>query len=82
MTGIAALTLVILALSLSSLAVSRGTPLDRLIGLETLTVVAACILLLLSDSFERSVYVDVALVLALLSFAGSLVFARFLGRSL
>lgn len=82
MTGVAALVLVVLALSLSSLAVSRGSSMDRLVGLETLTVVAACVLLLLSDAFGRSVYVDVALVLALLSFAGSLVFARFLGRSL
>jgi multicomponent Na+:H+ antiporter subunit F len=82
MTGVAALTLVVLALSLTSLAVCRGTPMDRLVGLEALTVVATCVLLLLSDSFGRSVYVDVALVLALLAFAGSLVFARFLGRSL
>jgi len=46
------------------------------------SVVTTVVLLLLSQGFARPAYVDVALLLAVLSMAGSLVFARFLGRSL
>jgi multicomponent Na+:H+ antiporter subunit F len=81
-TGLAAMVLVAAALPLSLLALLRGDQLDRLAGLEVLGVVATVVLLLLASAFGRSAYVDVALLLALLSFAGSLVFARFFGRSL
>jgi multicomponent Na+:H+ antiporter subunit F len=81
-TGLAAMVLVAAALPLSLLSLLRGDQLDRLAGLEVLGVVATVVLLLLASAFGRSAYVDVALLLALLSFAGSLVFARFFGRSL
>jgi multisubunit Na+/H+ antiporter MnhF subunit len=58
----------------------RSGALERLVGLELAGVVATVVLLLLAQGFGRSSYVDLALVLALLSFAGSLVFARFLQR--
>lgn len=82
MTGLLALVLVVVAFPMALLAVSRGDQLRRLAGLEVLGVVATVVLLLLADAFGRSAYLDVGLLLALLSFAGSLVFARFLGRSL
>lgn len=53
---------------------------QRLVGLELAGVIATVVLLLLAQGFERTSYIDLALVLALLSFAGSLVFARFLER--
>ncbi|MCP9976981.1 monovalent cation/H+ antiporter complex subunit F [Actinomadura madurae] len=40
------------------------------------------VLVLLAAAYGRPAYLDVALVMALLSFAGSLVFARFLSRTL
>ena len=82
MTGVAALVLAIVGLPLCLLAVCRGEPVERLVGLEAMGVVASALLLLLADAFGRPSYVDVALVLALLSFAGALVFARFFGRTL
>jgi multicomponent Na+:H+ antiporter subunit F len=60
----------------------RGDVVDRLVGLEMAGVVATLVLLLLAQGFGRVVYVDLALALALLSFAGGLVFARFLERFL
>jgi multicomponent Na+:H+ antiporter subunit F len=81
-TAVAALVLVVVCLPACLLVTARGGSVDRLVGLEVLGVVSTVVLLLLADAFGRSVYMDVALVLALLSFAGSLVFARFLGRSL
>lgn len=62
--------------------VCHGRPLERLSALETLSVVVAAALLLLAQAFGRPAYVDVALLVALLSLAGWLVFARFFGRSL
>lgn len=58
----------------------RGDPLDRLVGLETAGVLAALILLLLAEGFGRAPFTDLALALALLTFGGGLVFARFLER--
>jgi len=58
----------------------RSDALERLVGLELAGVVATLVLLLLAQGLGRSSYIDLGLVLALLSFAGSLVFARFLER--
>jgi multicomponent Na+:H+ antiporter subunit F len=82
MTALLAVVLVAVAFPLLLVAMTRGDQLQRLVGLEVLGVVATLVLLLLADAFGRSPYLDVALLVALLSFAGSLVFARFFGRSL
>ena len=58
----------------------RGDAADRLVGLEAGGLIATMILLLLSEAFERQAFTDLALALALLSFGGGLVFARFLER--
>ena len=60
----------------------RGDVVDRLVALEMAGTVVTLVLLLLAQVFGRVVYVDLALALALLSFAGGLVFARFLERFL
>jgi len=80
--GLVALVLVGVVVPLCLAGVLRGDPLSRLVGLEALAVVATVVLLLLARSAHRGPYVDVALVLSVLSFAGSLVFARFWGREL
>lgn len=82
MTALVALVLAFVCIPLCLLVCSRGVPLARLVGLEVLGIVCTALALLFADLQGRSTYVDVALVLALLSFLGSLVFARFLGRSL
>jgi multicomponent Na+:H+ antiporter subunit F len=58
----------------------RGGPVDRLVGLELAGTVDTLVLLLLAQAYDRAIYFDLALALALLSFAGGLVFARFLER--
>ena len=79
---LAALVLVLLGLAPCLVVTLRGEPAERLIGLEIGSVVTTLVLLLLAQGFGRPAYVDVALLLAVLSMAGALVFARFLGRSL
>jgi multicomponent Na+:H+ antiporter subunit F len=54
----------------------RGTPEDAVVAMQTGNVVVVSVLVLLSVGFDRSVYVDVALMLVVLSFAGCMVFVR------
>jgi|GEM_PF-273766 len=58
----------------------RGDPVNRLVGLEMAGTVDTLVLLLLAQAYDRAIYFDLALALALLSFAGGMVFARFLER--
>ncbi len=58
----------------------RGEPTERLVGLMMAGNIDALVLLLLAVGYRRAVYLDLALALALLTFAGGLVFARFLER--
>jgi multicomponent Na+:H+ antiporter subunit F len=60
--------------------VLRGTPMDRLVALEIAGTVNTLILLMLAQGLHRPPFFDLALVLALLSFAGGMVYARFLER--
>ena len=64
----------------SGIAAFRGKPGDRLAGLEMTGVIVAFVLVLLSQGFHRLSFYDLALTLAILSFGGAMVFARFLER--
>jgi multicomponent Na+:H+ antiporter subunit F len=76
------LVLLVLGMGPVLVGLCRGTPVARLVSLEVLSVLLTAVLVLLSAAYHRPSYLDVALLLALLSFAGTLVFARFLGRTL
>lgn len=58
---------------------SRGPATHRLVGLELAGATGTVLLLALCQAFNQSSYLIVPLVLALLSFAGTLVFTRLLG---
>lgn len=58
----------------------RGDAVDRLVALDAGGLIATLILLLVAEGFARQPFTDLALALALLSFGGGLVFARFLER--
>ncbi len=58
----------------------RGEVTDRLVGLEAGGLIASLLLLLLAEGIHRQPFTDLALALAILSFGGGLVFARFLER--
>jgi multisubunit Na+/H+ antiporter MnhF subunit len=59
---------------------ARAPRIDALVALELAGTNATIVLLLFAEGFNRSFYDGPAIVLALLSFAGSLVFARVLER--
>ncbi|MFF5290249.1 monovalent cation/H+ antiporter complex subunit F [Paractinoplanes globisporus] len=56
----------------------RGSALERLVGLQMAGAVLVPVLLLLTYGYGQSSYLIVPLVLAVLSFAGVLVFLRLL----
>lgn len=60
----------------------RGTPERRLVGLEMTSLVVTLALVLFTIGFGRSSLMDLPLALAIMSFGGGLVFARFLGKHL
>ena len=60
----------------------RASRIDALVALQTAGTVTALTLILLSEGFARSSYMGVALALPFLSFVGTLLIARFMGRHL
>ena len=58
----------------------RGSTFDRLLGMQFAGIVVSLALVMLGEGFERSIYVDLALVFGVLSFVGSLAFVRFCER--
>jgi multicomponent Na+:H+ antiporter subunit F len=55
---------------------------DRVLAMEVIGTLGVLILLVLSVVQERPIYLDVALLLTLFSFLGTLVMARYLERGL
>jgi multisubunit Na+/H+ antiporter MnhF subunit len=80
--GWVALVLVAAGAGPCLLATFRGEPGERLVALQALAVVLTVVLVVLAVGQGRPSYLDVPLVLALVSLAGSRVFARFFGRAL
>lgn len=60
--------------------IMRAGVVDAVVGLNLAGVLAALELVLLAEGLHRAPFFDLALVLAVLSLAGGLVFARFLER--
>jgi multisubunit Na+/H+ antiporter MnhF subunit len=75
----AATGLVVLILPLLAVAALRR-PIDGLVALELAGVLLTLTLLCLAEGFHRSFTYAVAIMAAVLSTIGGLVFARFLGR--
>jgi multicomponent Na+:H+ antiporter subunit F len=61
-------------------AVARWPVMDALIALELTGVIQTTVLLLLAEGFHRTALFDPALVLAVMTFVGSLAYARLMER--
>jgi multicomponent Na+:H+ antiporter subunit F len=55
---------------------------DRAVAVDTASTVTTALLVLLGSTFGRYVYLDVALVYAILTFIGSVAIARFLEKGI
>jgi multisubunit Na+/H+ antiporter MnhF subunit len=60
----------------------RASRVDALVALQTAGTATTLVLVLFAEGFNRASYMGLPLALAFLSFIGTLVFARFLGRHL
>jgi multicomponent Na+:H+ antiporter subunit F len=58
----------------------RGTPMERLVGLQMGSILTSLALLALAEGFDRAIYFDLALVFTAMSFLGVLVMLRLLER--
>jgi len=75
----AATALLVLLVPLGALTLVRR-PIDGLVALQLASAIVVLVLLALAEGFHRSTYFTVAVVAAVFSWLGGLVFARFLGR--
>jgi len=62
--------------------VKGPTVADRAIALDTLSVIGIAGLVLLAYFFKRYIYIDLALVYAVLGFIGIIVIARYIEKAL
>ena len=71
------------ALALALLRLIRGPSLpDRLVALELIASLMVGVVALVSIGTRQAIFLDVAIVLALVGFLGSVAFARFLVRGI
>ena len=72
------LFIIAFAILLSFIRFIKGPHLtDRVVAFDTMGIMAVSFLVLLSISIKSSLYLDVALVFALIGFIGTIIFARF-----
>jgi multicomponent Na+:H+ antiporter subunit F len=77
------LTIIGLAIFLCFLRMLKGpTASDRAVAVDTMATITTALLVLLGFIFGRCVYLDVALVYAVLTFIGLVAIARFLEKGI
>ena len=77
------LPLVSLGVLFSFLRFVKGpTAADRVVALDTMSIIITASLVLLGALFERFIYVDVALIYGVLGFIGVIVIARYIEGAL
>lgn len=68
-----------IVLSLARAAAGPTTP-DRVVGVDGTVTISVALMVLLASFFDRQIYLDVALVYAVLGFIGVLAIARYMER--
>ena len=83
MSEIIFLAIIVLGIILCLLRMLKGpTAPDRAVAVDTVATITTALLVLLASIFKRHVYLDVALVYAVLTFIGSVAIARFLEKGI
>ena len=55
---------------------------DRVVAFDALSVISVSFLVILALYFERSIYLDVALVFGVIGFLGTTIFGRFIEKGI
>ena len=76
---IAAIAMVVLAMALIYRILKGPTAADRVAALDTLDLIVSLALAVYSLYTGRGIYLDIALVVALLGFISTIIIAKFLG---
>lgn len=78
------LTLIILfAIFMTLFRFIKGPTLsDRIVAFDVLSIMSVSLLVVLSLFFERAIYLDIALILGLIGFLGTTIFARFIEKGI
>ncbi len=58
--------------------IAGPTAFDRVVGLDTLNIIITAIVVVLALMLKNEMYLDIAIVYAILSFVETILFARFL----
>jgi len=73
--------LLVIAMALAAVRLVRGPGVaDRVVALDVMAVLGAGLTAVFAVQFHRRVFLDVTVVLALVSFVGTVAFAQFLER--
>jgi multisubunit Na+/H+ antiporter MnhF subunit len=76
---VAALAMIVATLP-CLIVVWRGSPIEAVVGYETIGAIAVMVLLLLAEGFQRSGEFELPILLAVLMLGSGLVFVRFFER--
>ena len=80
--GIAVCWMVFLML-LAMIRVLKGpTSADRVVGLDVINTLVVASMIVLGVAYQQIIFIDVAIIYALLSFVGTLYIAKYLGGEL
>lgn len=72
-----------IAIMIAFIRLLRGpTPADRLVALDVMTIITISYIVFISCCQNRIIYIDVAMVYALVSFLGVVAIARYLEKGL
>jgi multicomponent Na+:H+ antiporter subunit F len=75
------LTLLVVALGLTFVRLVKGPTLpDRVIALDLIGVLMVCLLVVMAGITAQQAFLDVAMVVALISFVGTVAYARYIER--
>jgi multicomponent Na+:H+ antiporter subunit F len=80
-TSAIALTMLALGAGLAFIRLVRGPSLpDRVISLDLIGILVVCVLVVVAGDSGQEAFLDVAMVIALISFVGTVAYARYLER--
>ena len=79
--SLVALTMLAAAAGLSFVRLVKGPTLpDRVIAIDLIGVLLVCLLVVMAGSTTEQAFLDVAMVVALISFVGTVAYARYIER--
>ena len=79
--ALVALTMLAIAAGLTFLRLARGPTLpDRVIAIDLIGALLVCVLVVMAGSTSEQAFLDVAMVIALISFVGTVAYARYIER--